>query len=134
MIEMLRYARAHHFYSEKSTLSNVCTKRYPAFMRALKDDNSLVPPLDVAIVMFHHMLQSKEYFEFAKTFGVHHVAHFAAQKGKSFKELLEGGAKAEQLIVKETGVKMSYGPTSPSSSSTSTTLHKNPICGVEAKV
>jgi hypothetical protein len=52
-------------------LATTCVKRYALFMKlqAKHLDLRLLPPPDVAVVHFSHMLQSKEYQVFAQSFG-----------------------------------------------------------------
>ena len=51
-------------------LAKTCKERYPLFMKlqARHPDLRLLPPPDVAVVHFSHMLQSKEYQAFAQSF------------------------------------------------------------------
>jgi hypothetical protein len=55
----------------KTDLATTCVKRYAQFMKlqAKHLDLRLLPPPDVAVVHFSHMLQSKEYQAFAQSFG-----------------------------------------------------------------
>jgi hypothetical protein len=66
-LTMTRNARA---LWEKD-LAATCKKRYVLFMKlqAKHLDLRLLPPPDVAVVHFSHMLQSKEYQVFAQSFG-----------------------------------------------------------------
>lgn len=79
---------------DRETLDNTCRIRYPAFLSLqASTKDRLLPPLDVAIVWFSHMLQvrkkvppccfsnllfflkSGEYNQFAKSFGLDLLSH-----------------------------------------------------------
>ncbi len=66
-LRFLQVMAAHP--SLRKNLSRTCTDRYPMFLKlqASNLELRLLPPADVAVVHFSHMLQSKEYRQFAIT-------------------------------------------------------------------
>merc|ERR1711991_712182 len=68
------------------TLTKTCTISYPAFLKlqAKHMDETLIPPLNIAIVWWTHMLQSSEYRVFAESIcpGLSLLPHSCFAKNK----------------------------------------------------
>jgi hypothetical protein len=107
------------------TLKKSCTLYYPAFLRlqAKHMNETLIPPLNIAIVWWTHMLQSSEYREFAESIcpGLSMIPHCCFAKNKDTartKELFkEAGVKYKKFAQK--GLAEGH--------------NERPVCGVNAR-
>ncbi len=82
-------------------LTKTCVKRYPMFMKlqARHLDLRLLPPPDVAVVHFSHMLQSKEYQAFALSFakGLEKLPHCSDWMFEGADGVAKAAAVAQKL-------------------------------------
>ena len=117
---------------DPGVLYQSCCKRYPAFMELQLEfkEKALVPPLDVALVQWTHMLQSKEYRSYAESLGIHEKPHSYLLDKEEFEKCEE----LTRTLWEERITDSKYDFSAPSLESTGPFMGSNAMtCGVQAE-